>query len=74
MLIKYPDNSKSKSNLAIIFVIIIIIIIFIVVIFFIVQKYFMKKYKTKTFLDTVSKLMSDDNQIFKNNKFNNKIN
>ena len=59
MIIKYADKSESKSNFVIIFVIIIIVIIFIIVIVFIAQKYFMKKYKTKTFIDSVSKLMND---------------
>ena len=57
---KSSNNSKS-SNLLAIFSIIIIIIIIIGVSCFFTRKYLLKKYKTKTFIDSVSKLMGDDN-------------
>ena len=60
IMIKYSKNSK-KSNLFIIILIVIIIIIIIAVLALISRKYLMNKYKTKSFNDSVSKLMKDDN-------------
>ena len=54
--------SKAKSNALVIFLIIIIIIIIIGVIVFFVRKYLMNKYRTKNFIDSVSKLMNDDKE------------
>ena len=59
IMITYSKN--SKSHLLVIFLIIIIIIIAIGAIVFFARKYLMNKYKTKNFIDSVSKLMNDDN-------------
>ena len=56
-----PEEESNKSNILIIFLIILIIIIFIVVMFFIVKRYLMKKNMTNNYIDSVSKLMTDDN-------------
>ena len=60
IMIKYTKNAK-KYNFLIIFTIVVIIIILIGVIAFIVKKFFMTKYKTKFFINSISKLMNDDN-------------
>ena len=60
LMLKYSKNSK-KSNLLIIVSVLIIIIIFIATMIFFVRKYLINKNKTKTFIDSVSKLMTDDN-------------
>ena len=57
IMIKYT----KKYNFLIIFTIVVIIIILIGVIAFIVKKFFMTKYKTKFFINSISKLMNDDN-------------
>ena len=59
---EYMDHS-NKSKILIIFFIIFIIIIFIVVVFFFVKRYFMKKDINKNYIDSVSKLMTDDNYL-----------
>ena len=59
-MIKYTKHSKKSNFLLIFFTVIIIIILFVLIAFF-VTKYFMTKYKTKVFVDSVSKLMNDDN-------------
>ena len=60
IMIKYTKNSK-KSNFLLIFFIVIIIIILIAAAAFFAKKYFLKKYKTKVFVESVSKLMNDEN-------------
>ena len=60
IMIKYSKNS-SKSNYLLIIFIIIIIIIIIAAVIFIFRRYLNKKLKTKTFIDSVSKLMNDSN-------------
>ena len=60
IMISYSKISKS-SNLLAIFSIIIIIIIIIGVSGFFARKYLLNKYETKTFVDSASKLMNDDN-------------
>ena len=58
-MITFSKSSKSHT-FAIILIIIIIIIVIGVVVFF-VRKYLMNKYKTNNFIESVSKLMNDDN-------------
>ena len=55
------SESKSNSNLLVIFLVIIIIIIVIGVLAFFTLKYLRNKYKTKSFVESVSKLMNDEN-------------
>ena len=57
ILIKLIKN--SSNNTLIIFIVIILIIILVVVLIFFVKRYLDKKYKTKIFVNSVSKLMDD---------------
>ena len=61
IMIKYSkSSSSSKTNyLLIIFIILIIIMIFIALAIFFAKRYFVKNEKTKTFIDSVSKLMDE---------------
>ena len=58
IMIRY-SKSPSESNLLIIFFIIIIIIIIIAAMIFIFKRHLKKKSKTKTFVNSISKLMDD---------------
>ena len=60
IMISYYSES-SKSYALVIFYIIVIIIIVIGLLIFFTRKYLTNKYKTNTFIDSVSKLMNDDN-------------
>ena len=60
IMITYSKSSKSSNLLVILSIIIIIIIIFGVSAFF-SRKYLLNKSKTKIFVDSVSKLMGDNN-------------
>ena len=60
IMITYSKNSKSFNLLAI-FLIIIIIIIIIGVSAFFASKYLLNKFRTKVVVDSVAKLISDDN-------------
>ena len=66
IMISFSEN--SKSNALVIFFVILIIIIIIAVIGFFLRKYLINIYKTKNFVDSVSKLMDDDDQSPGENK------